>query len=129
MLGFTPQDINDIIEMIGQFIKEIRPKLTRIIDGIEKLVGPEGTITEAVEELNDMIRNADEVIVVNKDKIKELISNLNATGENLKEFSADIKEHPWKLLIKSKSKSQEEKEIKDRKDKTNIKLRKVGRDR
>ncbi len=120
ILGFTPQDINEIIEMVGSIIKEINPKVQRILDGIEKIVGPQGTLTVAIAELKAFVTNANEVVVVNRDDIRALIANLSATSENLKNFSADIEEHPWKLLIKSKSKKEEQAEIQRTRDTSNV---------
>ena len=38
----------------------------------------------------------------NKSKVDNIASNLEATAANFKEFSEDIKQHPWKLLMKGK---------------------------
>ena len=104
ILGFTPQDVNEIIEMVGNIINEINPKIQRILDGIDNIVGEDGTLTTTIEELRGLINNADNVITVNKENVQKLITNLTSASINLKEFSSDIKDNPWKLLIKSKNK-------------------------
>ena len=40
----------------------------------------------------------------NKEKIDSIVTNLEATTVNFNDFSADIKAHPWKLLMKGKDK-------------------------
>jgi len=109
ILGFTPQDVNEIIEMVGRILNEINPKIQRILDGIENIVGEDGTLTVTIEELRSLINNADDVVKINKENIQKLITNLTSASENLKEFSGDIKDNPWKLLIKSKSKDSKSK--------------------
>lgn len=102
IIGYTPQDINEIIEFVGKTLKEIKPKVLKILNGIEDIAGEDGTLTATIDELRKLIKDADEVIVVNKEDIRALISNLNKASESLKAFASDIEEHPWKLLIKSK---------------------------
>jgi len=104
ILGYTPQDINEIIEFVGSTLKELKPKVTNILNGIQNLVGESGSITVTVDELNKLIHNADDVITVNKEDLRNLIANLNQASTHLKAFSADIEDNPWKLLIKSKKK-------------------------
>lgn len=117
ILGYTPQDINEIMDCVGSFIKEIKPKINKILDGINNMVGEEGSITLAVEELSALIKDADEMIVVNKEDIRNIIKNLNETGKHLKAFSADIENNPWKLLRKTSNKKKDEEEGKKDKNK------------
>jgi hypothetical protein len=40
----------------------------------------------------------------NRPRIDSIMKNIEATSVNFNEFSTDIKQHPWKLLMKGKEK-------------------------
>lgn len=42
------------------------------------------------------------LVADNKAKVDNIAANLETTTANFKEFSEDIKQHPWKLLMKGK---------------------------
>jgi len=49
------------------------------------------------------------IVSENKDKVNNIVTNLEGTALNFKEFSADIKAHPWKLLMKGKDTTKKKK--------------------
>lgn len=88
---------------------------------------PMEEVTKTMKELSDTAKAVTEsakVILERLEKgegtvgkllVEEDIYNaLKATTGNLKDFSEDIKAHPWKLLVKGKEKKQEKKEANDR---------------
>jgi len=75
-------------------MEEVMDKAVAITDSIEKEVGL----------LIDLTRNVDSTLKENKEDIGVIVDNLKGTTQNFKEFSEDIKQHPWKLIIKSKPK-------------------------
>ena len=64
------------------------------------------TIAEALGEtlanIKALAQNSNLVITDNKEKIDAIFENLEATTENFKEFSEDVKQNPWKLMSKGK---------------------------
>lgn len=52
---------------------------------------------QLVEEVNGAVRD-------NRDELAGIFKNLEATSQNLKEMSADLKANPWKLFWKRKEK-------------------------
>jgi len=50
----------------------------------------------------------DETVVGNRPRFDHIFENLDETSDNFREFSQDIKYHPWKVLVKGKEKSKEE---------------------
>lgn len=40
------------------------------------------------------------LVVDNRENLDDILNNLTVTTENFKEFSTDLKKHPWKLLFK-----------------------------
>jgi phospholipid/cholesterol/gamma-HCH transport system substrate-binding protein len=54
------------------------------------------------------VGHIDDVLVDGKPKIARMLDNFEETSENFRDFSQDIKFHPWKILAKGKEKSKEE---------------------
>ncbi|KPK42238.1 MAG: hypothetical protein AMJ78_03240 [Omnitrophica WOR_2 bacterium SM23_29] len=61
-------------------------------------------LDESMQDLQKLMKDADGVIVDNREDIRTTIANLKDSSENFKEFSDDIRRHPWKLLIKGREK-------------------------
>ncbi len=53
-------------------------------------------------EVKALAENVNGVVKDNKPRIDGIAANLEKTSANFKDFSADIKDHPWKLLMKGK---------------------------
>ena len=71
---------------------------------IRKLWRQASVITENLDkmliEVRSLTENVNGVVKDNKSRIDNLAANLEETTVNFKDFSADIKKHPWKLLMK-----------------------------
>ncbi|MDP8258306.1 MAG: MlaD family protein [Candidatus Aadella gelida] len=52
------------------------------------------------DNLDQVIANIKDVIAGNRENLNEIVENVEVVTENFKEFSADIKKHPWKLMFK-----------------------------
>jgi phospholipid/cholesterol/gamma-HCH transport system substrate-binding protein len=50
--------------------------------------------------LDTIIADIKDVVSENKDNMDNIILNLEATTENFKDFSENVKKNPWKLLFK-----------------------------
>lgn len=50
--------------------------------------------------LDKILAEAKSIVVDNRGSFDNMIVNLEQTTENFKEFSADVKAHPWKLMFK-----------------------------
>lgn len=64
--------------------------------------------------LDVVLADVKTIVSDNKDKIDGIVVNLEETTANFTAFSADIKEHPWKLLFKGKD-GERPKKIEDKK--------------
>jgi len=67
-------------------------------------------IDDIVKNLNSSLANVssisgniDERLKLNSTKVDEIIANLNKVSVNLEEMSFDLKQNPWKLLYKPKT--------------------------
>jgi phospholipid/cholesterol/gamma-HCH transport system substrate-binding protein len=47
-----------------------------------------------------LAENANGILTDNRPKINSIVANIEQTSVNFKDFSQDLKEHPWKLLMK-----------------------------
>jgi phospholipid/cholesterol/gamma-HCH transport system substrate-binding protein len=75
---------------------------------IDKAMGIANNVDAGIADLRKLIQDADSILVTNQADIARIIDNLNATSENFKEFSDDIRRNPWKILMKTKEKPKEE---------------------
>lgn len=73
---------------------------------VRKLWKKAEVITESLgkilAEVKDLAENMNGVVKDSKPRIDGIAANLEQTTVNFKDFSADIKQHPWKLLMKGK---------------------------
>ena len=67
-------------------------------------------------DIRKLVNNVDDMVVDNRGGIDNIIADLEATARNFKEFSEDIKHHPWKLLMKGKEKKAEDKKTSETRD-------------
>lgn len=56
------------------------------------------------DNLDKILVDVKGIVSDNKDNVNQIVSNLEATTENFKEFSEDVKKNPWKLLFKGEEK-------------------------
>ena len=70
-------------------------------------------LEEAVVSLQKFLNDADDLVVANKEDIREIIINLKETSIHAKEFAKTIEENPWKIIWKTKEKKERDKIEKD----------------
>lgn len=73
-------------------MRKLMKKAEAISDNLEKTLSD---VKSLAENMNGMVKD-------NKGRIDNIASNLETTTVNFKEFSEDIKQHPWKLLARGK---------------------------
>jgi len=59
--------------------------------------------------LQSLVTDLDQLLNTNRPEIDATLKNLNASSENLKELTHDLKLHPWKLFRKGKEVKPDEK--------------------
>lgn len=57
-------------------------------------------LDKTLSQVKDLAANVNGVVSDTKPKINNIVTNLEETAVNFKDFSNDIKQHPWKLLSK-----------------------------
>lgn len=87
-----------------QFVKEGTILVSEDPVEMRKLMRKADAIAENLDktlaEVKGLAANVNGVVADNKPKIAGIVSNLEETSANFKDFSSDIKQHPWKLLSK-----------------------------
>ncbi len=81
------------------FVKEGATLLSEDPVEMRKLMKKADAISETLEKT---LADVKSLVTDNKAKVDNIASNLESTAVNFKEFSEDIKQHPWKLLMKGK---------------------------
>lgn len=57
-------------------------------------------ISKTATDISTVANHVDQIIVENHPKINNMMDNFEETSENFREFSDDVKYHPWKVLMK-----------------------------
>lgn len=60
------------------------------------------SFAEPMADIGKLAKNLNSTVSDNRTKIDNIFKNLETTSVNFNDFSADIKAHPWKLLMKGK---------------------------
>lgn len=90
----------------GETIPAVDP--VRLEDLIQTATKVGEDISQMAKDISSVAKNVDKTITENKPKIGNMFDNFEETSENFRDFSQDIKFHPWKVLMKGKERSKEE---------------------
>jgi phospholipid/cholesterol/gamma-HCH transport system substrate-binding protein len=77
-------------------------EIMKTVTGVAKDVG------KMANDISKVAQSVDKTVTENRTQIDQIVYNLKDTSENFKDFSQDIKFHPWKILAKGKEKTKEE---------------------
>lgn len=100
-VGITPGVSNNFLTDNSTLMSEDPIEMRRLMKRAD----------EIAKKLDLVLGDMKTIVADNKEKVTNIVSNLEETAVNFKEFSEDIKQHPWKLLAKGK----EEKPVKEEK--------------
>ena len=57
-------------------------------------------VTQMTTSLNPLLKTANDVVGGNREEISQSIGNLQEVSANLRDMTADLKLHPWRLVRK-----------------------------
>jgi predicted nucleic acid-binding Zn-ribbon protein len=57
-------------------------------------------LNESLADLNVVTEGAKEIVVLNKDRISQVVENITTASEHLKRGVRDLELHPWRLIFK-----------------------------
>lgn len=97
----------DLLGFMGEKFLELTPGSAEapLLPANESLRGTDPVaLGETIVSLQNLIQNLNQAVGENRGDLSVIFDNLNASSENLKEMTRDLKLHPWKLLRKEKKK-------------------------
>lgn len=111
LFGDTKSDFRSTMANLSAATGSVKDKLPEILDSTHGVLTNVNTaITRTNEALldvkdvaantRDITKHGRELVIGNRGKIEAMIAALRATGENLKNASAEIRRSPWRLLYK-----------------------------
>ena len=80
----------------------------RLEDLFEMATKIGGSIDKMAKDISALANNVDRTVADNRIKIDNIFGNFEETSANFRDFSQDIKFHPWKVLMKGRERSKEE---------------------
>ncbi len=99
----------DTAGFVGDAYIGITPGSSEEFSGPDSVIASEDPVQMRLlmKKADDIANNLDQilvevksVVVDNRQKLDNIVANIESTTENFKEFSEDIKQHPWKILFK-----------------------------
>lgn len=97
-IGLTPGSATKPVVKAGGTIASEDPiemrKLWKKADAIAS------NLDATLLQVKALAENANGILTDNRPKINSIVANIEQTAVNFKDFSQDLKEHPWKLLMK-----------------------------
>lgn len=82
----------------GQVIQGVDPIAMHVL--IRKMNLLADKVSTMTESLNPLLKTANDVVGGNKEEISKSIGNLHEVSANLRDMTADLKLHPWRLIRK-----------------------------
>ncbi len=101
-IQLTLEDARVFINHANDVMGVSKPKINRIINNLDLI------LEDSQPKMKHILTNLDGLLDVNRPKIDAIMVNLEETSEYFKEFSEDVKYHPWKVLAKGKEKTAKE---------------------
>ena len=102
---------NEVISNLSQMSSRLDTILVENQDSISRSIQQlEATLAQSQELVRNMqqtMKNVNQMITTQDGNYNEIMENLNQTSRNLDEFSRTIKERPWSLIRKSAPKERE----------------------
>lgn len=80
----------------------------RLEDLVETATKVAESIDAMAKDISTLSKSLDRTVRENRAKLDATFDNLEETSENFRDFSQDIKFHPWKVLVKGKERTKEE---------------------
>jgi phospholipid/cholesterol/gamma-HCH transport system substrate-binding protein len=84
-----------ILDRIHELLDNVNVAVTRANGALQEIRGAASNLHSASASLRSILTD-------NRGKLDGIISSLNATGENLKDASVEIRHSPWRLLYQPK---------------------------
>jgi len=91
-IGITPGAARTFVKRNGIVTSEDPVEMRELMKKADQIAS----------KLDTTLTDVKGIVCDNREKVDSIVANLEDTTANFKEFSEDIKRHPWKLLMKGK---------------------------
>jgi phospholipid/cholesterol/gamma-HCH transport system substrate-binding protein len=83
---------------VGKVIQGVDPIAMHVLIRKMNLLADE--VAQMTESLNPLLKTVNDVVGGNKEEISKSIGNLHEVSANLRDITAELKLHPWRLIRK-----------------------------
>ena len=83
---------------VGKVIQGVDPIAMHVLIRKMNLLADE--VAQMTESLNPLLKTVNDVVGGNKEEISKSIGNLHEVSANLRDLTAELKLHPWRLIRK-----------------------------
>ena len=83
---------------VGKVIQGVDPIAMHVLIRKMNLLADE--VSKMTEDLNPLLKTINDVVGGNKEEISKSIGNLHEVSANLRDLTAELKLHPWRLIRK-----------------------------
>jgi phospholipid/cholesterol/gamma-HCH transport system substrate-binding protein len=97
-IGLTPGSSDKPVVKNGATVASEDPVQMRLF--WKKADAIASNLDKTLLEIKDLAANVNNVVKDNRPRIDSIVMNIEQTSVNFKDFSQDLKSHPWKLLMK-----------------------------
>ena len=117
--------VEEVSANAAGLMKTVRPKVEHVVDRVQTyadkdiaaILGDLQTaskgLVEAVGRIRELTAKAENMVVLNRNTIDEILLNLNMMSGNLSAAAKEIRRNPWRLLQKPKDKDVDSQNIYD----------------
>ena len=77
---------------------------------VDRAIDIADNLDQGISDLRGLTNNVNDTLTANRADIDGIVENMRLTSENFRQFSEDVKKHPWKLIIKTKERKKKTKD-------------------
>ena len=96
-IGLTAGTSSDFLEPGATVTSEDPIQMRDLMKKADKIATD---LDDTLLEVKSLVSNVNGIVINNTENLDAIILNIEASTQNFKEFTEDVKQHPWKLLFK-----------------------------
>ena len=96
-IGLTRGKSPDFLAPDATIVSEDPIQMRDLMKKADKIAS---NLDDTLTQVKSLVSNVNGIVVNNDENIDAIISNIEISTQNFKEFTEDVKQHPWKLLFK-----------------------------
>lgn len=104
VIGQEPADLDKMLAEAQEIAVGINGHLKENKEAIDRIIA---NLDASMVSVKSITANVDERLTVNKGNIDETLASLKSASKNLDQLTYDLKQHPWKIMYRSKEKREE----------------------